>query len=65
MPHFVIFNISLNSKYLEFNEEKAEHKSEILEEQMNIQKQEMEEKLKRLETIMLQKFADNYPQNAI
>jgi len=44
--------------------QKAEHKSEILEEQMNIQKQEMEEKLKRLETIMLQKFADNYPQNA-
>ncbi len=44
--------------------QKAKHKSEILEEQMNTQKQEMEQKLKRLETIMLQKFADNYPQNA-
>jgi hypothetical protein len=39
---------------------KSEQKTQILEEQLNAQKQEMEEKLKKLETMMLQKFADNY-----
>ena len=43
---------------------KEYQKVQILEEQMNTQKQEMEEKLQKLETIMLQKFANNYPQNA-
>jgi chaperonin cofactor prefoldin len=39
---------------------KSQQKTQILEEQLNSQKQEMEEKLKKLETMMLQKFADNY-----
>jgi len=40
--------------------QKEQLKVAMLEEQMNNQKKEMEDKLKHLETMMLQKFADSY-----